>query len=178
MVALALVGRALRRSAEAASRKAGTGAALTGTTLAILIAVGIGLHNLGEGLAIGSSFATGEASLAIALVIGFMVHNLSEGIGIAAPIARSGQRLSPFRGLALAALAGFPAIAGIFAGRYVAGPLFTTLCFALAAGAALQVIVEIVRSLRAGKSSLGAAHIQGGFAAGILVMWATGILAG
>lgn len=179
MVALALVGRALRRSAEAVAGTTGGSAALTGGTLALLVAIGIGLHNLGEGLAIGSSFATGEASLAIALVIGFMIHNLTEGIGIAAPLARAGRRLHPMRGLALAALAGLPAVAGIWAGRYVAGPLFTTLCFAIAAGAALQVIIEIVRSLRSGNGpGFSSAHVQGGFAAGILVMWATGILAG
>ncbi|MCW2973895.1 MAG: putative metal cation transporter, partial [Thermoleophilia bacterium] len=177
MVALALVGRMLRSGARAAAARTGAGA-LSGGTLALLVAIGIGLHNLGEGLAIGSSFATGEASLAIALIIGFMVHNLTEGVGIAAPIARGGGRLTPLRGLALAALAGLPAVLGIWAGRYVAGQLFTTLCFAIAAGAALQVVVEIVRSLRGGSTGLGSAWVQGGFAAGVLVMWATGILAG
>jgi zinc transporter ZupT len=179
MAALALVGRALRSSATAAaSRMRGTSVALTGGTLALLVAIGIGLHNLGEGLAIGSSFASGEASLAIGLVIGFMLHNVTEGIGIAAPLARAGQRLPLLRGAVLALVAGLPAVVGIWAGRYVAGPLFATLCFAIAAGAALQVIVEIVRSLRSGGTSLGSAHVQGGFAAGLLVMWATGILAG
>ncbi|MBC7461013.1 MAG: metal transporter [Thermoleophilia bacterium] len=177
MVALALVGRALRSGAQVAAARTGSGA-LTGGTLALLVAIGIGLHNLGEGLAIGSSFATGEASLAIALIIGFMIHNLTEGVGIAAPIARGGSRLTPLRGLALAALAGLPAVLGIWGGRYVAGPLFTTLCFAIAAGAALQVIVEIFKSLRGGATTIGSPWVQGGFAAGVLVMWATGILAG
>jgi zinc transporter ZupT len=175
MVALALVGRALRHGATLAS---GGDAPLTGATLALLVAIGIGLHNLGEGLAIGSSFATGEAALAISLVIGFMVHNVTEGIGIAAPLAREGQRLGIARGLGLALLAGMPAVLGIWLGRYVAGPLFTTMCFAIAAGAALQVIVEIGRSLRRSGTSFAAAAIQGGFAAGIVVMWLTGILAG
>ena len=178
MVALALTSHALRRGAHAAAERTGRSTVLNGGALALLVAVGIGLHNFGEGLAIGSSFATGEASLAIALVIGFMIHNLTEGIGIAAPIARAGSRLTVTRGIGLAIIAGTPAVLGIWAGRHLASPLFTTLCFAIAAGAALQVIVEIVRSLRAGGTSLGSAHIQGGFAAGLLVMWATGILAG
>lgn len=178
MVALALVGRALRHGARAASTRAGASTALSGRTLALLVAVGIGLHNLGEGLAIGSSFANGKSSLAIALVIGFMIHNLSEGIGISAPIARSGQRLHPVQGLALAALAGLPAVVGIWLGRSIAGPLFTTLCFAIAAGAALQVVIEVARALRGESSSFGSTQVQGGFAAGIVVMWATGVLAG
>lgn len=180
MVALALVGRLLQRGARAAGGISSGGASvpLAGGTLALLVAVGIGLHNLGEGLAIGSSFASGEGSLAIALVVGFMVHNLTEGIGIAAPLAREGRHLTPLRGLLLAMLAGLPAVLGIWAGRYVAGPLFTTLCFSIAAGAALQVVVEVVRALRSGGTSLGSPHVQGGFAAGVFVMWLTGILAG
>lgn len=175
MVALGLVGRGLRHGA---SRASGSDAPLGGSTLALLVAIGIGIHNLGEGLAIGSSFATGEAALAISLVIGFMVHNITEGIGIASPVARDGQRLGVVRGLALALLAGVPTVIGIWLGRYVAGPLFTTLCFAIAAGAALQVVVEIGRSLRRSSTGLGSAAVQGGFAAGIAVMWLTGILAG
>jgi zinc transporter ZupT len=176
MVALGLVGRALRSGAALAA--GGSDAALTGSTLALLVAVGIGLHNLGEGLAIGSSFATGEAALATSLVVGFMLHNVTEGVGIAAPVAREGQRLGIARGLALALLAGIPAVFGIWLGRYVAGPLFTTLCFAIAAGAALQVVVEIGRSLRRSGTSFGSALVQGSFAAGIVVMWLTGSFAG
>lgn len=179
MAALALTGRLLRKGAETGARRSGAAtAALSGTALAWLVAIGIGLHNLGEGLAIGSSFASGASSLAISLVIGFMIHNVTEGIGIAAPIARSGDRLGIARGVALAAIAGLPAVLGIWAGRHIADPLFATLCFALAAGAALQVVIEIVRSLRNGEVGLGATSVQVGFAAGVLAMWATGILAG
>ena len=175
MVALGMVGRVLRRGATATS----SSGALSGMTLSLVVAIGIGLHNLGEGLAIGSSFATGTAGLAIALVIGFMIHNLTEGIGIAAPLAREGRPLTIVGGLGLAALTGLPAILGIWLGRYIGGPLFATLCFALAAGAALQVIVEITRSLRRNSGPLWASpHIQVGFAAGVLIMWSTGILAG
>ena len=178
MVALALTSRVLGTGARSVATRSGHGRVVAGGSLALLVAIGIGLHNFGEGLAIGSSFATGESTLAIALVVGFMVHNLTEGIGIAAPIARAGQRLRVPNALFLAIIAGTPAVFGIWAGRYFASPLFVTLCFAIAAGAALQVIVEIVRSLRRSGVSLTSAGVQGGFAAGLLVMWATGILAG
>ena len=68
---------------------------MTGLALALLVAIGIGVHNLGEGLAIGTSFAVGELQLGSFLVIGFMVHNLTEGLGIAAPAAS--ERPSPWR---------------------------------------------------------------------------------
>ena len=66
---------------------------LSGLALALLVAIGIGVHNLGEGLAIGTSFATGELALGAFLVIGFMVHNVTEGLGIAAPATRARVRL-------------------------------------------------------------------------------------
>ena len=58
----------------------------SGLALATYIAFGIGLHNLGEGLAIGASFSAGEVALASFLVLGFAIHNVTEGIAIAAPI--------------------------------------------------------------------------------------------
>ena len=70
------------------------GAPLGGLALATLVAIGIGLHNLGEGLAIGSSFALGELALGTFFVIGFMVHNVTEGLGIAAPRAEDSRRAS------------------------------------------------------------------------------------
>ena len=81
-------------------------------------------------------------ALAIALVIGFMVHNLTEGIGIAAPAARGGSRIGLWRGLGLAVIAGVPAVLGIWLGRYVAGPLFVTMCFALAACGGVPVTIR------------------------------------
>ena len=66
---------------------------MSGVALATLVALGIGLHNLGEGLAIGSSFALGELALGSFLIVGFMIHNITEGLGIAAPIAEGGDGL-------------------------------------------------------------------------------------
>ena len=63
-----------------------------GMVLAVLVALGIGVHNLGEGLAIGSSFAFGELQLGTFLIVGFMIHNVTEGLGIAAPVAEGKSR--------------------------------------------------------------------------------------
>ena len=103
------------------------------------------MHNLGEGLAIGTSFAIGELQLGSFLVIGFMVHNLTEGLGIAAPAASA--RPSPTRVAVLALVAGAPTILGAWIGGYATNELLAVLFFAIAAGAALQVVVEVGRWL-------------------------------
>ena len=89
--------------------------------VATMIAFGIGLHNLGEGLAIGAAFALGEAALGSFLVVGFTLHNITEGIGIAAPVTRDRPSLARFFGLAL--LAGLPAVAGAWIGGFAFSPL-------------------------------------------------------
>ena len=109
--------------------------------LATSIALGIGLHNLGEGLAIGSAFATGAAALGTFLVLGFTLHNITEGIGIVAPLVETRHRLPTFVGLA--ALAGLPAVAGIWLGSYAFAPHWAALALAVGAGAIFQVVVEV-----------------------------------
>ncbi|MDQ3824083.1 MAG: ZIP family metal transporter, partial [Actinomycetota bacterium] len=111
------------------------GSVLGGLALATLVAVGIGLHNLGEGLAIGSSFALGELALGTFLIVGFMVHNVTEGLGIAAPIAEGERRVGFGRLAALALIAGAPAILGAWIGGFVTSDLLGVLFFAAAAGA-------------------------------------------
>ena len=119
---------------------------LGGVALATLVAIGIGLHNLGEGLAIGSSFALGELALGTFLIVGFMIHNVTEGLGIAAPIADGGQRRASLARLAaLALIAGAPAILGAWLGGFVASDVLGVVFFARAAGAALEVVVEVGR---------------------------------
>jgi ZIP family zinc transporter len=153
-------------------------APLEGAALAALIAAGIGLHNLGEGLAIGSSIALGELALGTFLIVGFMVHNVTEGLGIAAPIA-SGGRVGLGRLAALALLAGAPAIAGAWIGGFLTSDLLGVLFFALAVGAALQVVVEVARYVaRRAPGGLRSGHVVGGYLAGIVVMYATGLLVG
>jgi ZIP family zinc transporter len=109
--------------------------------VAAMIALGIGLHNLGEGLAIGAALASGEAALGVFLVIGFTLHNITEGVGIAAPLARD---QTPWWRLALLGLvAGVPAILGTWIGGFAYSPLFTTIFLAIGAGAILQVVYAV-----------------------------------
>lgn len=155
-----------------------TGRELSGVALATSIALGIGLHNLGEGLAIGSAFATGATALGTFLVLGFTLHNVTEGVGIVAPLLRDKPRISIFVGLA--ALAGFPAVAGIWLGSYAYSPHWAALAFAVGAGAILQVVVEIALLLarRSGvdAASWASAPALAGIAVGIVVMYGTALL--
>ena len=152
-------------------------AGVTGLALALLVAIGIGVHNLGEGLAIGTSFATGELQLGAFLVIGFMVHNVTEGLGIATPA--SGSRITLAQLAALALIAGGPAILGTWLGGYASSDVLTPLFFAIAAGAALQVVFEVGRYVaRIAPGGLRSGWAIGGYLAGIAAMWATGLLVG
>jgi len=151
-------------------------APLEGIALATLVAIGIGLHNLGEGLAIGSSIALGELALGTFLIVGFMVHNVTEGLGIAAPIA-DGARVAPARLGALALVAGAPAIVGAWVGGFITSDLLGVFFFALAVGAALQVVVEVGRYVaRRAPGGLRSGYVIGGYLAGIAVMYVTGLL--
>jgi zinc transporter, ZIP family len=154
------------------------GRAPEGVALATFIALGIGLHNLGEGLAIGASFATGAAALASFLVVGFTLHNLTEGIGIAAPLLEVRPKLRVFA--ALAALAGLPAVVGTWVGAYAFAPHWAALCFGIGAGAILQVIVEVGaylnRTARRAEGTALSGTAFAGFAAGLAVMYLTAML--
>jgi len=147
-----------------------------GLALATLVAIGIGLHNLGEGLAIGTSFALGELALGTFFVVGFMIHNVTEGLGIATPIAEGGK-VSFGRLAALALIAGAPAIPGAWLGGFVTSDVLGVLFFAGAAGAALEVVVEVVRYVaRKAPGGLNSGYVVGGYLAGIGVMYVTGLL--
>ena len=147
-----------------------------GVALATLVAIGIGLHNLGEGLAIGASFALGELALGTFLVVGFMVHNVTEGLGIAAPIAER-SKVSVGKLAALALIAGAPAIPGAWIGGFVTSDVLGVLFFAGAAGAAFEVVVEVGRYVaRRAPGGLGSGYVLGGFIAGIAIMYVTGLL--
>ena len=157
-------------------RLVGGDGAAGGLALATLVAVGIGVHNLGEGLAIGTSFAVGELALGTFFVVGFMVHNVTEGLGIAAPIAERGT-VSLRRLAALALIAGAPAIPGAWLGGFVTSDVLGVLFFAGAAGAALEVVVEVGRYVaRKAPGGLSSSYVLGGFLAGIVVMYVTGLL--
>ena len=168
-LALAAVDGALRaRQQRAQSGSPG------GLRLAVMIAIGIGLHNLGEGLAIGSAYAVGELALGAFLVIGFALHNTTEGIAIVAPLTK--QRPSLIHIAALGLLAGAPAIPGAVLGATVVNAELSAFLLGVGVGAIAQVIVQIAPALRAPSGQrLGPATI-GGLAAGVLVMYLTGLL--
>jgi zinc transporter, ZIP family len=140
-----------------------------------LIALGIGLHNLGEGLAIGTSYATGEIALGTFLVIGFLLHNTTEGLGIVTPLADQRPRLSSL--VLLGALAGVPTIFGAWLGGFTYSPAWTTFFLAVGAGAIAQVVFELWRlfARRAG-AGLSTPLNAAGFLLGMLIMYTTGLL--
>ena len=143
--------------------------------LAYLIALGIGLHNLGEGLAIGAAYALGELALGAFLVIGFALHNTTEGFGIVAPLARQGAPLRYL--LALGLIAGLPTIVGTWLGGFVYSDIWATLFLAIGAGAIFQVVYEIARLPgKEGPAWLLAPASFAGLMLGLLTMYATGLL--
>lgn len=146
-----------------------------GLALAFYIAFGIGLHNFGEGLAIGAAFAAGSAGLGTFLVLGFAIHNVTEGIGIAAPIVDKRPPLWTFGALTL--VAGLPAVFGMWLGSLSYGPQWSALALGIGAGAILQVIVEVTsyflrRVEREGQSWLSASVLSG-LLIGIAFMYVT-----
>jgi zinc transporter ZupT len=154
------------------------GAPLGGLALATLVAIGIGLHNLGEGLAIGSSFALGELALGTFFVVGFMIHNVTEGLGIAAPAAEDSRRAGLGRLAVLTLVAGAPAILGAWLGGFVTSDLLGVVFFAAAAGAALQVVTEVARFVvRKAPGGVRSPYVIGGFLSGLAVMYVTGLFA-
>jgi ZIP family zinc transporter len=140
-----------------------------------LIALGIGLHNLGEGLAIGTSYASGEIALGTFLVIGFLLHNTTEGLGIVTPLAEERPRLRSL--ILLGALAGVPTILGAWVGGFTYSPIWTTLFLAIGAGAIAQVVYELWRMFsRRTSSAMYSPLNAAGLFLGLLIMYATGLL--
>ncbi len=143
--------------------------------VAVLIALGIGLHNLGEGLAIGAAYSLGHAALGAFLIIGFMLHNTTEGLGIVAPIAKDRPTLAMLVGLGL--LAGAPTVLGAWIGGLAYSPIFSTLFLAVGAGAIAQVVIALYRVVgRETDGALWTPLTAGGVLAGLLIMYATGLL--
>lgn len=146
-----------------------------GFQISLLIAVGIGLHNLGEGLAIGAAYAIGELALGAFLVFGFALHNTTEGLAIVAPLAKE-RRPSFARLAALGLIAGAPAILGAFIGASVYNPELATLLIGFGIGAIVQVIVQLVPAMRDASGRALTPATIGGILAGVAVMYATGLL--
>ena len=149
-----------------------------GIALATWLAIGIGLHNFGEGLSIGSALTLGNAALGSLLIVGFTVHNLTEGIAIAAPLTRIRPSVMALTSLAL--IAGVPAVFGAWVGAFAFLPHWGAIFFAIAAGAILQVMVEVIRFIRSlahdGEEPLTSGTAFAGFGVGVLAMYATAFL--
>jgi hypothetical protein len=140
--------------------------------LAWLVAIGIGLHNLGEGLAVGTAMRIGETALGTTLVIGFAIHNLTEGVAIAAPLAQA-RSVRRWRPGVLVVVAGLPAIPGLWVGGLTSGGVWAVLGLGLAAGAIAQVVLSVGRVVVRRPGPLAA----GSFVAAVGVMYLTGLLA-
>jgi zinc transporter, ZIP family len=142
------------------------------------IALGIGLHNLGEGLAIGAAFALGEAALGTFLILGFTLHNITEGVGITAPIVRQNPGLKHFALLIL--LAGGPAILGTWVGGFAFNPVLATIFLAIGVGAILQVVWEVGKLVARESRKLNQPVVNwvnlGGVVVGLALMYFTAFL--
>ena len=157
------------RNRQARAKRAGS----SGGHLALLVAVGIGLHNLGEGLAIGSSYAVGALALGAFLVVGFAIHNTTEGLAIVAPLAESPPKV---RRLALLGLiAGAPAIIGAAIGASAFNASLVALLLGVGAGAIAQVIQQIVPSIRDAAGRVLHPLSVAGLLAGLVLMFVTGL---
>lgn len=166
MLLYALARRQTRQSDDEAGRR---------TRIALMIAVGIGIHNLGEGLAIGASFSIGAAALGTFLVIGFILQNITEGLGIIAPIVRQRPSLGLLAALGL--IGGAPAIAGTWVGGLVHSQVLAVLFLSIGSGAVFEVAYEIGRLVRQdSQTRLMPLILTSGVVAGMLMLYVTGLL--
>lgn len=151
------------------------GGSLTGLFLAYLVATGIGLHNLGEGLAVGAALAAGEVALGAALIVGFALHNTTEGLAIVAPLGSTGKRPALKHFVGFGVVAGGPTILGAWLGGFAFAPAWGSLAFGVAVGAVAQVLWTIGRNMP-GDRGLSSGTGVLGFVTGLFVMYATGLL--
>jgi zinc transporter ZupT len=145
-----------------------------GLAISLMVAVGIGLHNLGEGLAVGAAIALGQVALSTFLIIGFAIHNTTEGLAIAAPLTRTKSVIGKMVGFGL--IAGLPAIFGTWIGGFSFSPFFTIIFLSIGAGAIFQVIWSIFKFIKEESDSFSSISIICGIASGLVVMYLTSII--
>ena len=165
---------ALNYAGEKLKERAGASKLAGPIAIALMIAIGIGLHNFGEGLAIGAAIVLGEAALGAFLIVGFAIHNTTEGFAIAAPMART--KLMIGRLAAMGMIAGVPAIFGAWVGGFVYSPFAAVIFLAIGAGAIFQVIVLIMKWIQNEEGKLSNSSVLAGIAVGMMIMYVTSIL--
>jgi ZIP family zinc transporter len=152
-------------------------------TISMMIAIGIGLHNFGEGLAIGAAMLLGEVALSTFLIVGFTLHNTTEGLAIVAPIAKieRSRRMMIRRLVTMGLIAGVPTIAGTWIGGFLYSPMAAVIFLSVGAGAIFQVVYSLISWIshhqKSGPSSSSlSGHVIAGFITGLLIMYLTGLL--
>jgi ZIP family zinc transporter len=149
-------------------------AGASGAPLAMLVATGIGLHNLGEGVAIGSAYSVGALALGAFLVVGFALHNTTEGLAIVAPIAHTKPTLGRLAVLGL--IAGAPAVLGAWIGAAAYNASLAAFLFGFGAGAIVQVIAVLAPTLRDDEGRILHPRSVAGLLGGLALMFVTGLL--
>ena len=149
--------------------------------ISLMIAIGIGLHNFGEGLAIGAAVVLGEVALSTFLIVGFTIHNTTEGLAIVAPMAKRANRVMLRRLVLLGLIAGVPTIFGAWLGGFLYSPIAAIIFLSIGAGAIFQVVYSIMSWMARGagdvaRTSLLRTPIVAGFAIGMLIMYLTGLV--
>ena len=145
-----------------------------GLAISLMVAIGIGLHNLGEGLAVGAAIALGQVALSTFLIIGFAIHNTTEGLAIAAPLTRTKSVIGKMVGFGL--IAGIPAIFGTWIGGFSFSPFFTIIFLSIGAAAIFQVVWSIFKFIKEESDSFSSISIICGIASGLVVMYLTSII--
>ena len=144
-----------------------------GLAISLMVAIGIGFHNLGEGLAVGAAIALGQVALSTFLIIGFAIHNTTEGLAIAAPLARTKSFVGKMIGFGM--IAGVPAIFGTWIGGFSFSPFFTIIFLSIGAGAIFQVVLSIFQFIKDESDSFSNISIISGIGAGLTLMYLTSI---
>ena len=144
-----------------------------GLAISLMVAIGIGLHNLVEGLAVGAAIALGQVALSTFLIIGFAIHNTTEGLAIAAPLARTKSFVGKMIGFGM--IAGVPAIFGTWIGGFSFSPFFTIIFLSIGAGAIFQVVLSIFQFIKDESDSFSNISIISGIGAGLTLMYLTSI---
>ena len=159
--------------------------------IALMISIGIGLHNLGEGLAIGAAVLLGKVALSTFLIVGFTLHNTTEGLAIVAPMARSANKVIIRKLIGMGLIAGAPAIAGAWIGGFLYSPIAAIIFLSIGAGAIFQVVFSIISWIADNNNNVRGRSMQveerrkktwlntsliAGFIVGMVIMYITSLM--